>query len=162
MNKDLKLDFGANGFPGPDRYLEIAVKPSGGGSLVTLAPRQKIGSAPYAVQSLQANTATTAMIASNAMALGGVSASQYILTSDPRLSDPRPPAGGSGNYIQNTVSPLSTTWVSSSVIAPSQTEVNKPSPPGPAAGSGFWHEPWHTASKPVPRMPIVATAVCMR
>jgi hypothetical protein len=100
----VKLDFGANGFPGQDRYLEIAVRRTGVGSLVTLGPRQKIGSAPYAVQSLQAATATTALIASNAQALGGVNASQYIVTTDTRLTDARNPLGGSPNYIQNTVS----------------------------------------------------------
>jgi hypothetical protein len=99
----VKLDFGANGFPGQDRYLEIAVRRTGVGSLVTLGPRQKIGSAPYAVQSLQAATATQALIASNAQALGGVNASQYIITADPRLTDSRNPLAGSPNYIQNTI-----------------------------------------------------------
>lgn len=104
----VKLDFGAAGFPGQDRYLEIAVRKTGVGSLVTLGPRQKIGSAPYAIQSLQATTATTAFIASNAQALGGVNASQYVVTTDPRMTDPRSPAPGSGNYIQNTLSPQAT------------------------------------------------------
>lgn len=98
----VKLDFGASGFPGQDRYLEIAVRRTGVGSLVTLGPRQKIGSAPYAIQSLQAATATTAFIASNSLALGGQSASQYVLSSDTRLSDSRTPLAGSSNYIQNT------------------------------------------------------------
>lgn len=100
----VKLDFGPNGFPGADRYLEIAVRRSGVGSLVTLGPRQKISSAPYAIQSLQAATATTALIASNAQALGGVGAAQYVVTGDPRLSDPRNPLPGSASYIQNTSS----------------------------------------------------------
>ncbi|NOT49442.1 MAG: hypothetical protein HOP17_17085, partial [Acidobacteria bacterium] len=98
----VKLDFGPNGFPGQDRYLEIAVRRSGVGALTTLGPRQKISSAPYAIQSLQAATATTALIAGNAQALGGINAAQYVVTADPRLSDPRNPLGGSSNYIQNT------------------------------------------------------------
>ncbi len=98
----VKLDFGPNGFPGQDRYLEIAVRRTGVGSLVTLGPRQKISSAPYAIQSLQAATATTALIAGNAQALGGVAAAQYILNSDVRLSDARNPLPGSASYIQNT------------------------------------------------------------
>ncbi len=102
----VKLDFGSS-FPGSDRYLEIAVRKTGVGSLETLGPRQKIGSAPYAVQSLQAAVATQAMVANNATALGGINSSQYILTTDPRLTDPRTPLGGSGHYIQNTVSPQS-------------------------------------------------------
>lgn len=99
----VKLDFGPNGFPGPDRYLEIAVRRTGVGSLVTLGPRQKISSAPYAIQSLQAATATTALIAGNAQALGGVNASQYVITSDARLSDARNPLPGSSNYVQNSL-----------------------------------------------------------
>ncbi len=98
----VKLDFGPNGFPGADRYLEIAVRKTGVGSLVTLGPRQKVSSVPYAVQSLQAATATTALIASNSQALGGVNSSQYVLTTDVRLSDSRNPLPGSSNYIQNT------------------------------------------------------------
>ena len=98
----VKLDFGPNGFPGQDRYIEIAVRRTGVGSLVTLGPRQKISSAPYAIQSLQAATATQALIASNAQALGGVNASQYVVTTDVRLTDARNPLPGSSNYIQNT------------------------------------------------------------
>ncbi|HMS09948.1 MAG TPA: tail fiber domain-containing protein, partial [Pyrinomonadaceae bacterium] len=33
--------------------------------------------------------------------LGGVAANQYVQTSDPRLTDARPPTAGSTNYIQN-------------------------------------------------------------
>ena len=35
----VQLDFGTNAFPGANRFLEIAVKPAGGGSFTTLAPR---------------------------------------------------------------------------------------------------------------------------
>ena len=34
------LDFGASGFPGAARYLEISVRPAGSGSFTTLSPRQ--------------------------------------------------------------------------------------------------------------------------
>jgi hypothetical protein len=44
----ITLDFGAN-FPGADRWLEIAARASGVGTLVTLSPRQKITAAPYAM-----------------------------------------------------------------------------------------------------------------
>src|SRR5262245_37984307 len=53
------LDFG-NQFPGADRWIEIAVRPNGGGAFSTLVPRQKIATTPYAVQSENANTAATA------------------------------------------------------------------------------------------------------
>jgi hypothetical protein len=79
------LDFGANAFDGNARWLEIAVRcPAGSGSYTTLSPRQALTPAPYA---LYARTAT------NTAQLGGVAANQYVLTTDPRLSNT--------NYIQN-------------------------------------------------------------
>jgi hypothetical protein len=48
----VKLDFGSTQFTGTARYLEIAVKPAGGGSFTTLLPRQQITSAPYNIRSL--------------------------------------------------------------------------------------------------------------
>ena len=42
------LDFGGN-FPGADRWLEISVRPTGGGSYSTLNPRQKVTPTPYAI-----------------------------------------------------------------------------------------------------------------
>ena len=98
------LDFG-NRFTGPPRWLEISVKPAGGGSFTTLVPRQPVTSSPYSIKSANAttaDTATTAATAANSMQLGGVNANQYVITTDGRLSDPRPPTAGSGNYIQNT------------------------------------------------------------
>lgn len=58
----VKLNFGTQ-FPGATRFLEIRVRPSGGGAFTPLAPRQQITSEPYAINSAQ---------------LGGVSASQYF------------------------------------------------------------------------------------
>jgi hypothetical protein len=40
-------------------------------------------------------------VATNAEQLNGLAANQYVLTTDPRLSDSRPPTAGSSNYIQN-------------------------------------------------------------
>lgn len=48
-----------------------------------------------------ANNAASALNANNAAQLGGVAASQYVLTTDSRSSDARPPTSGSSNYIQN-------------------------------------------------------------
>ena len=99
----VKLDFGSTAFPGAERHLEIAVRRTGVGSLVTLGPRQRISSVPYAVQSLQAANATTSVIAQNALHLGGVNSALFVQTGDPRLSDARTPLAGSSSYIQNTV-----------------------------------------------------------
>src|SRR2546427_4348388 len=73
----VSLDFGANSFPGANRFLEISARPTGG-SFTLLTPRQQITSTPYAVRSLNASSA-----------------------------DSVPPSGvpaGSGNYIQNSSS----------------------------------------------------------
>lgn len=44
----VQLDFGANAFPGADRFLEIGVRPAGSGTFTILSPRQQITSTPYA------------------------------------------------------------------------------------------------------------------
>lgn len=82
----VKLNFGL--LSAGDRWLEIAVKRPSESNYVTLAPRQKITSAPNAIRSLTANDAQN---------LGGVAANQYVLTTDPRLSG--------SNYVQNTSAP---------------------------------------------------------
>lgn len=110
----VQLDFGASVFPGASRFVEIAVRLAGSPNAFTvLSSRQPLTSAPYAVRSAtaaSADTATNATNASsaanstNALQLGGIAASQYVVTTDPRLSDARPPTAGSGNYIQNRTS----------------------------------------------------------
>lgn len=91
------LDFGA--FPTADRFLEIGVRPAGGGAFTTLTPRSKILSTPFATNALNATTAT------NATQLAGVVASQYVRTADARLTDARNPLANSPNYIQNSALP---------------------------------------------------------
>lgn len=98
------LDF-VTGFPGADRYLEIRVRTAGVGSFTLLAPRQKVTSSPYAVKSLAANTADSAV---NATRLDGLTADNYVRTTDPRMFDARTPLPGSGNYVQNATSPQPT------------------------------------------------------
>ena len=53
----VKLDYGAAAFTGPDRYLEVRVRPAGGGSYTALTPRQRITSTPFAIRSLNAASA---------------------------------------------------------------------------------------------------------
>lgn len=100
----VQLDFGAAAFTGADRFLEISISPAGQGSFATLAPRQKLNSAPYSIQSLNAANALTAL---NAINLGGTPANQFVLSGDARLSDARMPLPGSGDYVQNTIAPQS-------------------------------------------------------
>lgn len=82
------LDFGSQ-FLGPERFLEIGVRAAGGGAFTPLTPRQKISTTPYAMRSI------------NAGSLGSIPASQYVLTTDQRMTDAREPTAGSANYIQN-------------------------------------------------------------
>ena len=91
------LDFGAN-FPGSARFLEIRVFSPATSGYITLAPRLQISNTPYAIRSLSSSSADTA---ANATQLGGVAANQFVVTTDPRMTDARPPTTGSSNYIQN-------------------------------------------------------------
>jgi hypothetical protein len=102
----VRLDFGSQFFTGANRFLEIRVKPSGGsGGFTPLIPRQPVNSVPYSIKSLNAENATTA---ANATQLGGVTANQFVQTTDTRLSDARNPLPNSANYIQNTTTQQTT------------------------------------------------------
>lgn len=69
-NFTVTLDFGGAVFSGPDRFLEIGVRPAGSANPYTvLSPRQPVNSTPYAIRSM------------NSTQLGGVDASQYVTTS---------------------------------------------------------------------------------
>jgi hypothetical protein len=69
---NVSLEFGAGAFTGANRFLEIAVRPAGGGAFTTLAPRQPILSTPYSIKSLSAATAD------NSAQLGGVDSSRFV------------------------------------------------------------------------------------
>ncbi len=96
----VQLDFGAAAFPGTDRFLEIAVKPAGGPSYTTLAPRQQVSSTPYAIRSLNSVTADGLSAACANCVTGSqiqnVQGSQITGTISVASIPP-----GSGNYIQN-------------------------------------------------------------
>lgn len=118
------LNFGE--FPPENRFLEIGVRELGGTTFTTLARRDKLLSAPYSTHAINAENAvnalnaqnaanaqnaesstnaTNAQTAQNALQLGGTPANQFVLGNDPRLSDARPPAPNSANYIQNGTNP---------------------------------------------------------
>ena len=54
------IDFGAGVFNGDPRWLEIAVRPAGGGTFTILNPRQPVSPAPYAIFAANAGNAATA------------------------------------------------------------------------------------------------------
>src|ERR1043166_4783628 len=91
-----QLDFGSAAFiighGSAERWLEISVRPGTTGTYTTLTPRRQINSVPLAVGSLSADDAAH---------LGGVSAVNYVQTTDPRLFDARTPTAGSVDYIHN-------------------------------------------------------------
>ena len=97
----VQLDFGVNSFPGANRFLEIGVRPAGGGSFTTLVPRQQISSSPYAIRTLSAATAD----ALSSTCVGCVRDSQINTLAGSKLTGTIPVASlptGSGNYLQNT------------------------------------------------------------
>lgn len=82
--------------PGANYWIETSLRPAGSTDPFTvLSPRQRILQVPAAISSL---------LSADSQRLGGLEPSQFVLTSDPRLTDQRAPTAGSGNYIQNSTS----------------------------------------------------------
>ena len=88
----VQLDFGASGFPGADRYLEISVQHNGGG-YTTLLPRQQLTPTPYAIRSssaASADTATSATTATtatnNVLKSGDTMTGALVLSGDPAVA----------------------------------------------------------------------------
>ncbi|MEO8605804.1 MAG: hypothetical protein ABI629_24760 [bacterium] len=84
----LQLDFGATAFSaGSDRWLQIAVRcPAGSGSYQTLAPRQPLTPAPFA---LFANSIADASVSTTKLAPGAVGTSQLAANNRHRGADRR-------------------------------------------------------------------------
>ena len=59
------LDFGANAFPGTNRFLEISARLTGASAFTLLTPRQQITSTPYAVRSANADRKSTRLNSSH-------------------------------------------------------------------------------------------------
>ena len=102
----VSLDFGAcaSCFNGSARFLEIAIRPTSGGSFTTLSPRQPLQSSPYAIRSLNAAAADGLSLA----CVNCVTSSQIQSVNGSAVTGTIPVASvpaGSGNYIQNSISP---------------------------------------------------------
>jgi Chaperone of endosialidase len=74
----VNLDFGLS-FPGAQRFMEIRVRPSGGGPFTTLSPRQVVASAPYSIKSISAESAVNAV---NAVTANSATTAQSAGTAD--------------------------------------------------------------------------------
>ncbi len=101
----VQLDFGAcaSCFNGSPRFLEIAVKPTSGGTFTTLSPRQPITSTPYAIRSLGSTTADGLSVT----CVNCITSSQIQSVNGSAVTGTIPVASipaGSANYIQNTMS----------------------------------------------------------
>jgi hypothetical protein len=95
------LDFGVGAFPGPDRFLEVGLRPgNSGGAFTILAPRQQISSTPYAPRALNATAADSLSSA----CVGCVTDSQINSVAASKLTGALPPSSlptDSASYIQN-------------------------------------------------------------
>ena len=75
------------------------------------------------------------------MNLGGLAASQYVLTNDARLSDARDPLPGSANYVQNGTSPQAASFnitgggTAAGTLVGGNRQRGQPVQPGRARGS---------------------------
>src|SRR5260370_1090882 len=78
----VQLDFGANAFPGADRFLEISARLTGTGSFTTLAPPQPITSTPYAIRSLNASSADNVTVSGVPAGSGNYSQDATALQND--------------------------------------------------------------------------------
>ena len=88
----VSLDFGSV-FGGEKRWLELGVRLGADpGPYTPILPRQEVTPGPSAIFSAAAG---------DSLQLGGVPASQYVQTDDPRLTDARVPLPGSPDYVQN-------------------------------------------------------------
>jgi hypothetical protein len=92
----VSLDFGAV-FGSEKRWLELGVRLGADtGAYTPILPRQELAPGPSAIFSTAAGDSSQ---------LGGVPASQFVQTDDPRMTDARDPLPGSPDYVQNGTVP---------------------------------------------------------
>ena len=72
------LDFGPAQFAGERQWLEVRIRPAGGGAFETLAPRTEVTAAPYALGAVAAlaNSVTTTSIVDGAIGAADLNAAQ--------------------------------------------------------------------------------------
>src|SRR5260221_8034055 len=107
------LDFGAN-FPGPARWLEIAVRTNGGGGFATLSPRQPLTPSPYAIMAGDVSGANIARL--NVPNTATTATGVPIITSG-FITSATVTSGGSGYTTAPLVTVTDTTGSGASVTA---------------------------------------------
>jgi hypothetical protein len=68
----VRVDFGANVFTGPARWLGIEVRPVGDANYRTLTPRQEVTSSPYAIRAQTAGSVPNGTVTANQLSSGGI------------------------------------------------------------------------------------------
>ena len=100
-----RIDFGADVFTGPARWLEVKVRPVGGADFTTLTPRQEVTSSPYSIRAQTAGSVANNSIAASQLNTGGVGpAPGQVLSYDGGnlfWTDPGVAAGGIWSVLNN-------------------------------------------------------------
>lgn len=91
------LDFGAAAFVGQARFLQVEVRPAGGGAYTPLAPRQELTSSPYALFSSRTDPANLTILNATNLTSGTVPDARLSGTYGSALS-----LTNSGNAITGT------------------------------------------------------------
>ncbi len=68
----VRIDFGADIFTGPARWLHVEVRPVGGADYTVLSPRQEVTSSPYAIRAQTAGTVASGAVTAGQLNTAGV------------------------------------------------------------------------------------------
>jgi len=94
----VRIDFGANVFTGPPRWLDIQARVPGAATFKLLTPRQEMTSAPYAIRAQTAGALADGSLTASQLRIGGAApvAGQFLSYSGGDLvwTDPGVAAGG--------------------------------------------------------------------
>jgi hypothetical protein len=140
----LSLDFGPAAFPGQARWMQIEVRPAGGGGFTTLAPRQELTPLAYSLFSARTDPANLTTLNANNLTSGTVPGARLSGTYGQPLSLPNAANTVSGTFSGNglaltalNASSLATGTVPSAVLSGAYTNALTLSNPANAfAGDG--------------------------
>lgn len=78
----VRIDFGANIFTGPTRWLHVEVRPVGGANYTVLTPRQEVTSSPYAIRAQTAGSVASGAVTATQLNTGLAPAPGQFLSYD--------------------------------------------------------------------------------